>query len=54
MNTNGDPFPRIFLHENTLAIETKLKKTARKILNTNKNKRNIKIPKRKLKKLKIC
>ena len=54
-NTNGEPFSRIFWHENTLAIGTKLNKTAWKILKANKNKQNIKAPKPKLtEKLKIC
>ena len=55
MNNNGDPFSQIFWHGNTLAIETKLNKTAWKILKANKNKWNIKALIYKLmKKLKIC
>ena len=41
VNINGDPFSRIFLHGNTLAIRIKFNKTASKILKDNKNKQNI-------------
>ena len=49
MNTNGDPFSRIFLYENTFLIGAKFNKTAWKILKTNKNKQIIKAPKAKRK-----
>ena len=55
VNTNGEPFSRIFWHEDTLKDGTKPNKTAWEVLKINKNKLNIKAPKRKLKdQLKIC